>query len=70
MQVKDLIKMMLEMDDQIVCPRPSSFLRAARLIHKLAEAAEPVIRDLEVFGDGWEEINISSNRKCGDRRGW
>ena len=73
MTVKEVIQMMLEFDDQFIDPRPSHWLDVAQLIHELATHAEPSFRSgpgPDVFGDGWEKVNVSSNRKRNDRTGW
>ena len=66
MTVKELIELMLEIDDQIVHPRPSQWLFAAQLIHELATHAEGSLRrglGPDIFGDGWEDVNVASDRK-------
>lgn len=73
MTVKDIIKVCLECDDQVINPRPSNWLIMAQLIHELACHAEPSLRrgpGPDIFGDGWEKVNVSSNRKRNDREGW
>lgn len=73
MTVKGVIQMLLEMDDQFISGRPSNMLVAAQLIHELATHAEPSMRrgpGPDIFGDGWEAVNVSSNRKRLDRTGW
>ena len=73
MTVKEVIQLMLEFDDQCIDPRPSHWLDVAQLIHELATHAEPSFRrgpGPDVFGDGWEQVNVSGNRKRGDRTGW
>lgn len=73
MTVKDVIKTCLELDDQCLDPRPSHWLDIAQLIHELACHAEPTLRPgpgPDIFGDGWEKVNVSSNRKLQDRNGW
>ncbi len=73
MTVKDLIKRCLECDDCWLDPRPSNWLFMAQLIHELATHAEPSMRrgpGPDIFGEGWEKVNVSSNRKLNDREGW
>jgi hypothetical protein len=73
MDVKQIIKTCLELDDQVIHPRPSWWLEMAQLIHELATHAEPSFRPgpgPDVFGEGWEKVNVSSDRKCNDRTGW
>jgi len=73
MTVKELIQVMLELDDQMMHPRPSSWLVAAQLVHELATHAEPSLRrgaGPDIFGESWETVNVSSDRKRDDRTGW
>lgn len=73
MTVKELIQLTLELDDQMVDPRPSQWLFVAQLIHELATHAEPSLRrgsGPDIFGDGWECVNVASGRKRYDREGW
>ena len=73
MTVKNAIKACLELDDCVLDPRPSWWLDIAQLIHELACHAEGSLRSgpgPDIFGDGWEKVNVLSNRKVNDRTGW
>lgn len=73
MRVKELIQLMLELDDQVLHPRPSPWLVAAQLLHDLASHSEGSLRrgnGPDIYGDGWESVNVSSDRPVGDREGW
>ncbi len=59
MTVADIINVLLELDQQVISPRPSEWGKAAELVRDLAEAAEPSMRDPKRFGP-WEEIDLSS----------
>lgn len=61
MTVADLINVCLELDQQIVSPRPSEWGKAAELVRDLAEHAEPSMRDPKRFGE-WEDIDLSPVR--------
>ena len=64
MDVEQLLEILLSLDDQVVHPRPSNWLRAAQLVHALACHAEGSLRD-DVFGGGWEFLDVSDGRKRG-----
>lgn len=70
MTVKKLMQVMLELDDLVVHPRPSTWLRAAQLIGDLATHAEGSLRNHDVFGDGWAQMNVADGRGRNDRTGW
>ena len=65
MTAADLIRVLLELDQQYVSPRPSSWGRAAELVHRLAayyegnEADSPEAQRL--LGD-WRSIDLSQVR--------
>lgn len=61
MTVADVIRMLLEMDQQMISPRPSVLGRAAELVAMLAEHAGPSLRRPDVMGD-WESIDLSPAR--------
>jgi hypothetical protein len=69
MTVKDLLELLLELDDQVICPRPSAWLKAAQLVRDLAEHAEPSLRCPEAFGDGWDLVDVSDTRKRNEVHG-
>jgi hypothetical protein len=59
MTVADLINVLLELDQQVIHPRPSEWGKAAELVHALAVAAEP-----NVCNPGpWKDIDMSSVRR-------
>lgn len=62
MTVEQALKMLLEMDQQWLDPRPSPMGEAAELLATLAEHAEPSLRDDSRFGD-WRSIDLSVVRK-------
>lgn len=55
MTVTEALSSLAKMDSQIVCPRPTPFGGIMNVICELADAAEPVIRNPEFFGD-WREL--------------
>jgi hypothetical protein len=77
LNVCEVLKLLLELDDQIVAPRPSLPLRAAAAVKALAEDAvsratrQPEgAQSLAVLNCDWRRINTSLNRHRGDRTGW
>lgn len=59
MTVADLIKVLLEMDQQVISPRPSVLGVSAKLVAVLAEHAEPSLRRPDLMGD-WRSVDLSS----------
>jgi hypothetical protein len=62
MTVAKLIRLLLELDQQCVSPRPSLFGEGVELVRMLADHAEPSIRNPDLMGD-WEAIDVSQVRK-------
>ena len=60
--VREVIDVLLSLDDQVVHPRPSHWLRAAQLVHALACHAEGSLRE-DVFGGDWHDVDVSDERK-------
>lgn len=58
MTAADLIRVLLELDQQVIHPRPSEWGKAAAIVHTLAMHAEPSLRDPKVLGD-WEAIDMT-----------
>jgi hypothetical protein len=61
MTVADVIRMLLEMDQQFISGRPSALGRAAEIVQTLARHAEPSLRNPALMGD-WESIDLSPVR--------
>ncbi len=59
MTAADLIRVLLELDQQVCHPRPSEWGKAAALVYSLAAHAERSLPDRKVLGD-WEDINLTS----------
>ena len=76
--LKDVIRVLLTMDDGISSPRPSFALKQAQLLKLLAAEihAQAVfgydagLRTERLLGDGWQLINTEDDRQSGDRTGW
>jgi hypothetical protein len=67
--VADLIRVLLELDQQIISPRPSSWGVAAELVHALAEHAEPTLRPgpgPDIFAD-WDKVDLSQVKRRAPR---
>jgi hypothetical protein len=54
-----LIRLLLEFDAQVVGPRPSDFGRAAVLVARLCEHAEPSLRSPATLGD-WRAVDLTA----------
>lgn len=65
MNAEQLIKVLLELDQQVIHPRPSSWGKAAELVMNLAAHAERSLRRdglSELLGD-YESVDLSSVRR-------
>lgn len=59
---RDVIELLLQMDDQVIAPRPTLALRAANLVQKMALR---ISSETDVA-----LMNCSLLRRRGDRTGW
>lgn len=59
MTAADVIRMLLEMDQQCISGRPSALGRAAAIVATLCEHAEPSLRRPDLLGD-WAAIDLSA----------
>jgi hypothetical protein len=62
MTAADVIRMLMEMDQQFISGRPSPLGRAALLVALLCEHAGPSLRRPDLMGD-WESIDLSPVRR-------
>lgn len=70
MTAADVIRMLLEMDQQCISGRPSVVGRAAEIVQALCEHAEGSLRDPALLGD-YQQIDLSpvrAKRLSGERR--
>jgi hypothetical protein len=65
MNVADLIQVLLELDQQVISPRPSSWGKAAELVARLAGCSEGRLANA-LFGD-WRDIDLSQVRQRAPR---
>lgn len=61
MNAAQLIRVLLELDRQVVSPRPSAWGEAAELVALLADHAARTCADSELFGD-WRDVDLSGVR--------
>lgn len=62
----DLIRILLELDQQVICPRPSAWGLAAELVATLVEHAEPSLRNTAALGD-WRSVDLTGVRRPAPR---
>lgn len=66
MTLADLLRVLLELDQQCLTSRPSPWGRAAELLSILADHAEPSVRDASLLGD-WRSVDLSTARQPATR---
>jgi hypothetical protein len=59
MTAADLIRVLLELDQQVCHPRPSEWGKAAAIVHTLAAHAESSLPNPKILGD-WKAIDLTS----------
>ncbi len=57
MKAETVLRLLLELDQQVVSPRPSIFGQAAQVVADLCSCAEGVLRDGTL--DGWNEVDLA-----------
>lgn len=66
MTAADLIRVLLELDQQCLTARPSAWGRAAELVATLCDHAEPSLRDPKAMGD-WRSVDLAPARRRAPR---
>jgi hypothetical protein len=67
MTVEEAFKLLVDMDEQIIDPRPTIFADLLELMIVLAEHAEPHLRTgpgPDIYGDCWSVDTMLIKRKC------
>jgi hypothetical protein len=63
MNVADVLRLLLELDQQMVSHRPSHFGQAAEIVATLADGIDPdILRDSHLL-DGWVAVDLKTVRK-------
>ncbi len=57
MKAEKVLRLLLELDQQVISPRPSIFWEAADTVAELCSASEGILRDGTL--DGWNQIDLS-----------